>query len=185
MKFDRDQSLMLLLAAPGYRGEEAEPIQGTTRLQKLLFLIEREAGLPAAEGPDFQFTPWKFGPVSKELYDDLEKLENLGLLESDPISAPSLTELDEYGLSFDDLMGDEESQARGSTEEKRYRLTPLGLQWVNRHINQRGQREMLDKIRRIKAKYGALSLQDLLHYVYKKYPDMATASEIKAKVLRK
>lgn len=185
MKFDRDQLLMLLLAAPGYRGVEGEPIQGTTRLQKLLFLLEREAELLPAEGPDFEFTPWKFGPVSKQLYDDLEKLENLGLLESDPISAPSSTELDEYGLSFDDLMGDEQSQARESAEEKSYRLTQLGLQWVNKHIKQKEQRDLLDKIRRIKAKYGALSLQDLLHYVYTRYPDMATASEIKARVLRK
>lgn len=179
----RGQMLMMLLAAPGVRGTEGEPIQGTTRLQKLLFLMEHEAKLKPTKGDDFDFTAWKFGPVSKELYDDLEKLDNLGLLESEPVSEPSKTELDEYGLSFDDLMGEEETQSsRDSFEEKRYRLSEKGLKWVR-------ERELhttaFDKIRKIKEKYGALSLQDLLHYVYTKFPDMTTASEIKGKVLRR
>lgn len=174
--------MMMLLAAPGVRGTEGEPIQGTTRLQKLLFLMEHEAKLKPTKGDDFDFTAWKFGPVSKELYDDLEKLENLGLLESEPVSEPSKTELDEYGLSFDDLMGEEESQSRDSFEEKKYRLSKKGLDWVRAH---KLEAETFDRIRKIKEKYGALSLQDLLHYVYTRFPDMTTASEIKGKVLRR
>ena len=178
----RGQMLMMLLAAPGARGKEGEPIQGTTRLQKLVFLLEHEANLKPTKGDDFDFTAWKFGPVSKELYDDLEKLENLGLLESEPVSEPSKTELDEYGLSFDDLMGEEESQSRDSFEEKRYRLSEKGLKWVR----DRGlHTEAFEKIKKVKEKYGALSLQDLLHYIYTKFPEMATASEIRGKVLRR
>jgi uncharacterized protein len=185
MDMSRGQLLMMLLAAEGHRGEAAEPIQGTTRLQKLLFLLEHEANLKATTGSDFKFEAWKFGPVSKELYDDLEKLENLGLLETDPISASSPTELDEYGLSFDDLMGEEKREAQESSEEKRYRLTRKGLDWIKAHVDGKKQHEVVDKIRRIKAKYGALSLQDLLHYVYSKFPEMTTASEIKARVMRR
>ena len=178
----RGQMLMMLLAAPGVRGKEGEAVQGTTRLQKLLFLMEHEAKLKPTRGSDFDFTAWKFGLVSKELYDDLEKLENLGLLESEPVSEPSKTELDEYGISFDDLMGEEESQSRDSFEEKKYRLSEQGLSWVRAH---RLDTESFNKIRKIKEKYGALSLQDLLHYVYTKFPRMTTASEIKGKVLRR
>ncbi len=179
----RGQMLMMLLAAPGVRGTEGEPIQGTTRLQKLLFLMEHEANLKPTKGDDFDFTAWKFGPVSKELYDDLEKLENLGLLDSEPVSEPSKAELDEFGLSFEDLMGEEETQSsRDSFEEKRYRLSEKGLKWVRDHEL---HTTAFDKIRKIKEKYGALSLQDLLHYVYTKFPDMTTASEIKGKVLRR
>ncbi len=185
MDSSRGQLLMMLLASQGFRGEKAEPIQGTTRLQKLLFLLEREAGLRATQGSDFEFEAWKFGPVSKELYDDLEKLENLGLLQSVPISASASPELDEYGLSFDDLMGEEEDQARESSEEKQYHLTPQGLEWIQKRVHPTRDKDALDKIRRIKEKYGALSLQDLLHYVYTKYPDMTTASEIKTRVLRR
>ncbi len=178
----RGQLLMMLLAAPGARGKEGEPVQGTTRLQKLLFLMEHEAKIKPTRGNDFHFEAWRFGPVSKELYDDLEKLENLDLLESEPVSQASSTELDEYGFSFDGLMGEEESQSLDNFEEKRYRLTPKGLQWVRDHEL---DTETFNKIRRIKEKYGALSLQDLLHYVYTRFPKYTTASEIKGKVLRR
>jgi len=181
----RSQLLMLLLASEGFQGQKGEAIQGTTRLQKLLFLLEHEAKLVPGTGAGFEFTAWKFGPVSKELYDDLEKLENLGLLESEGVAMSSATELDEYGLSFDDLMGEEETQSKDNLEEKRYALTSAGLKWVQSHIDPKRDKDILEKIRRIKTKYGALSLQDLLHYVYTKYPDMTTASEIKDKVLRR
>lgn len=179
----RGEMLMMLLAAPGARGKEGEPVQGTTRLQKLLFLMEHEGDLKATKGKDFDFEPWRFGPVSRELYDDLEKLENLGLLQGEPVSQPSEAELDEYGLSFDDLMGEDEAQSRDSFfEEKKYCLTAKGLQWVRDHEL---HTEAFDKIRKIKEKYGALSLQDLLHYVYTRFPKYTTASEIKGKVLRR
>ena len=181
----RSQLLMLLLASEGFRGQQGEPIQGTTRLQKLLFLLKEEAKLSPSTGKGFEFTAWKFGPVSKELYDDLEKLENLGLLRSEPVAMSSTTERDEFDLSFDDLMGDEESQSRDSLEEKQYSLTPEGLGWVQAHFHPVKEKKTLDTVRRIKTKYGALSLQDLLHYVYTKYPEMTSQSEIKDKVDRK
>jgi len=82
-------------------------------------------------------------------------------------------------------MGEEESQSKGNLEEKRYSLTPDGLRWVQARIDPTRHGETIEKVRRIKTKYGALSLQDLLHYVYTKYPEMTTASEIKDKVLRR
>ncbi|HEV2464288.1 MAG TPA: hypothetical protein VGT04_10805 [Acidobacteriaceae bacterium] len=185
MELSRAQLLMLLLAAPGPKGREAEPIQGTTRLQKLMFLIEKEAGLQPTTGPDLEFTAYKFGPVSKALYDDLEKLENLGLLRSSPVSAASDTELDEYGLAFDDLIGEEEQESKGTFEEKQYSLTPRGLDWLESRIDKLRDESVLDGIRRVKGKYGALSLQDLLHHVYTRYPGMTSASEIKSRVLRR
>ena len=185
-QLSRSELLMMLLAAPGPSGKPAEPVQGTTRLQKLLFLLEHEAKLKP-QGADFQFEPWKFGPVSKELYDDLEKLENLGFLESEPVSAPSTAELDEYGLSFDDLMGGEESQSSVETlEEKQYRLTTRGLDWITKQQrNDPPKAAAVEEVRRLKSKYAGLSLKDLLYYVYTKYPTMTTASEIRGQVIRR
>jgi uncharacterized protein len=185
MELSRAQILMMLLAAPGPRAQEAEPVQGTTRLQKLMFLIEKEAGLQPTTGPDLEFTAYKFGPVSKDLYDDLEKLENLGLLSSHPVSEASDTELDEYGLAFDDLMGEEEQESKDTFEEKQYGLTAKGLEWLKARIDMVRDRSALEGIRRAKGKYGGLSLQDLLHHVYARYPEMTSASEIKARVLRR
>ncbi len=59
-------------------GADEDGLNGITRLQKLLFLLEREEGLTRS-GADFAFTPYKAGPYSSAIYDDLEFLENLGL----------------------------------------------------------------------------------------------------------
>src|ERR1700737_2224795 len=74
----RDIVMLLLGVDPS--GEIAEGIGGMTRLQKLLFLLEKEEGLkPSGDG--FSFVEYKAGPYSSKLYDDLEFLENLGLIE--------------------------------------------------------------------------------------------------------
>jgi uncharacterized protein YwgA len=173
----RSEILMQLLGAAGHAGPST-PIVGTTKLQKLLFLIEREEGICATEGDDFDFTAYKFGPVSKELYDDLGKLENLGYIVSQSVAEPSNVERDEYGLSFEGLMGDEESTE--AFEEKQYSLTEKGKQWLQARNSQPAE---VAKIEKVKGRYGSLSLSDLLRYVYSRYPDMTTASEIREKVL--
>jgi hypothetical protein len=56
---------------------------------------------------------------------------------------------------------------------------------VKAHVDPVKEKKTVETVRRIKTKYGALSLQDLLHYVYTKYPAMTSESEIKDKVLRR
>lgn len=174
--------LLLQLLADTPVGKPNGAVQGITRLQKLLFLVEREAEVKVVEGPDFNFTPYKFGPVSKDLYDDLEKLENLGLIEAQSIAEPSVVERDEYGLSFEGLMGEEEQEAKDTFEERRYAITEKGLNWLRARATAMGS-EALKGIRRVKGKYGALSLSDLLYYVYTRYPEMTSESEIRERVL--
>lgn len=179
MSLSRIDILLMLLGAGG--GKQA--IQGTTRLQKLLFLIEQEAGIKATEGKDFAFSAYKFGPVSKDLYDDLEKLENLGLLEAKGVAEPSESEIGEYDLSYDDLMGDEEQESKDALEERRFKLTNQGVEWLNSRVLPKVNQDVPDKIRRIRGKYGSFALSDLLFHVYTKYPEWTSASEIKDRVL--
>jgi hypothetical protein len=42
---------------------------------------------------------------------------------------------------------------------------------------------VVDGIRKVKSKYSQYSLRDLLRYVYRKYPEMTTRSEILDEVL--
>jgi uncharacterized protein YwgA len=173
----RTDILLELLAASELASADT-PIVGTTRLQKLLFLVENEEDVRVTEGDDFGFTAYKFGPVSKEIYDDLTKLENLDFISTRPVAEPSDVERDEFGLSFEGLVGDEE--ATGALEEKQYKITENGKKWLsNRNLST----EDVQRIRKVKGRYGSLSLSDLLHYVYSKYPKYTTASEIKDRVL--
>jgi uncharacterized phage-associated protein len=176
--------LLLQLLADLPTGKSSGAVQGITRLQKLLFLAEREAGVTVGEGTDFNFTAYKFGPVSKDLYDDLEKLENLGLIETHGIAEPSTAERDEYGLSFEGLMGEEEQESAEVFEERRYAITEQGLNWLKARASAMGD-EVRKGIRRVKGKYGSISLSDLLYYVYTRYPEMTSESEIRERVLNR
>ena len=73
-----DLTLILLGVDPN--GGIGEGIGGMTRLQKYLFLLDREEQV-SPSGPGFEFKAYKAGPYSSKLYDDLEFLENLGSLE--------------------------------------------------------------------------------------------------------
>ncbi|MFC7213703.1 hypothetical protein ACFQO4_06355 [Saliphagus sp. GCM10025334] len=62
--------LVLLYESEDYR------IEGRTRFQKLVFLVQEQIDRDL-----YQFVPYDYGPFSKILLDDLERLEDLGLVE--------------------------------------------------------------------------------------------------------
>ena len=132
---------------------------------------------------------------STKLYDDIEFLENLGLLESQVVGEANPFEAAEINkLSFEDLMGEDSlsdsSDGGGPNspdayQERVFRLTEKGRKKIEELISDNQYKPIIDGIRKIKSKYGKYSLSDLLYYVYTKYPDMTTESEIKDKVLQK
>lgn len=74
MPLQRRSDWALLAVAIG-RGDGLGPVQ----LQKTLFLLGRE--MPNSVGPDFyEFIPYNYGPFSREIYEDAERLQALGLL---------------------------------------------------------------------------------------------------------
>ena len=188
-EIDRRKVVLLLLGI-GPEGELAEGIGGITRLQKFLFLLEKETGLVPTDG-GFEFTAYKKGPYSSKLYDDLEFLENLGFVESEVAAEATPEEAAEIDLlNFDDLMGDgggnaSETLAPDSYEERRFRISEEGAKRIRNLLESGTYQPVIDGIRKIKRKYGNYSLKDLLYYVYTKYPEMTTESDIKDKVLRR
>lgn len=186
---------------------------GITRIQKLLYLLEAEEKIqPSGEG--FMFEPYKAGPYSPRIYDDLEVLENLGYIRrvaptgiqgaaaddltpedlgstSAEASAPEKAEVD---LTFEELMGPDDVMAPGpdeiaptadTYEETRYTLTDRGKRKVEQLIRDNQLKPFVDGIRKVKSRFSYYSLSDLLYYVYTRHPDMTTESEIKEKVLRR
>jgi len=169
------------------------PIVGTTRLQKLLFLVEKEKGLEA-EKESFNFEAFKFGPVSKALYDDIEFLVNIGFLEKSGedsrISEFSLDEIDK--IKVEDLLevtsdlisideGDDMEERTANDDMIVYRVTEKGVNYLKE--NNLIESEESKKIEDIKKRYAKKSLNELLKYIYIKYPDYATESEIRDQVL--
>ncbi len=192
------QDLLLLLLGTDDSGVTSAGIGGTTRLQKLLFLLWKEAGIEQVDR-GFEFTPYKAGPYSRKLYDELELLENLRLIKSEDQGEATEAEAAEIEeLSFEHLMGDDarpfqsvhnrsDASTADSYEERKFTLTDDGLDMVEKLLEDANKQPFIDGIRRIKSKFANYSLQDLLYYVYTKYDDegWTSESEIRDKVLRK
>jgi len=190
----REEITLPLIAATG--SPTPGTIVGITRLQKLLFLTEKETGITPSEKP-FEFTAYKFGPVSKKVYDDLCLLEHLGLLESsanpqppkprtttDPMRLDPETLLSPASLSSSstsEISDDEDELNIESHEMDVFRVTPRGMELLHK----KGLLETPEykKIEVVKKRHGARSLSDLLRYVYTHYEDYTTESEIKDQVL--
>jgi uncharacterized protein YwgA len=186
----RRDLLLLLLGPETHTLSGDEGLGGITRLQKLLFLLEEEERV-TPKGEDFAFEPYKAGPYSPKLYDDLEFLENLGLIKKRVTAEGTEAEAAEMDFTFENLIEPEREQdepfgpAPDAYEEYSYTLTDEGLQKVQHLLTSKDYRSVAESVSRIKARFKRYSLQDLLYYVYTKYPDMTTESEIKEKVLRR
>jgi len=190
----------LLLLLIGLDDAPDAGLGGITRIQKLVYLLETEENIRPA-GDVFKFEPYKAGPYSPRIYDDLEFLENLGFItrsgtdedsrDSAEASEPEKAEVD---LTFDELMGPEDVLSAGSEEisptadsyeEARFRLTAKGKEAMERLLKEHGYMPFVDGIRKAKSRFLKYSLNDLLYYVYTRHPEMTTESEIKEKVLRR
>jgi hypothetical protein len=165
-----------------YAGGQDTKIEGITRLEKLLFLLKQEKGFLANVNPenDFKFFPFRMGPWTNEVYDEVDFLESLGLLskETDAKSTPADTaSLDEL---FDNMML-EKYQKNVSSNDKGteiFKLTKEGKEkalviWNRLTVSEKNG--IID----LMQKFNKINLRQLLRYVYQKYPQYATESEIK------
>jgi uncharacterized protein YwgA len=177
------RELLLLLLGIDSPKQGGGGLGGITRLQKLLFLLEREEHVTPT-GAGFTFEAYKAGPYSPKLYDDLEFLENLGLIGKKVAAEGTEAEAAEIDFTFENLI-ESDSEAPDAYEEYQYFLTQDGLKKIEQLLQSGAYKPLVEAIRRIKGRYGQYSLNDLLYHVYTKYPEMTTESEIKEKVLRR
>ena len=176
--------LLLMIGTGKDKNDIANGINGITRLQKFLFLLENEDYIKKIDD-GYQFEAYKAGPYSPTLYDDLEFLENLGLIKSEISGVATEEEAADMDFTFEELMDSENIKTADVYEEKRFKLTEKGLTKVESLLESKKYYPIVNGIRKIKSKFGNYSLNDLLYYVYTEYPDMTTESEIKDHILRK
>jgi len=188
MQYIRRRELLLMLVGLNDQGATAGSVSGITRLQKFLFLLEQQEEIhPSGDG--FEFEAYKAGPYSSRLYDDLELLENLGLIRTEATAESTITEsVDINRLSFEDLFSgfdqiDGGSRARDSFEERKFTLTKDGREKLDELLKCGDYEPVVEGIRKVKSKYSRYSLRDLLKYVYTNYPGWTTESEIIDEVL--
>ncbi|WP_226041311.1 SocA family protein [Natrinema sp. DC36] len=141
----------------------AGSIQGVTKLQKLLFLVEEETEFFEKYGPElaFEFTAHKMGPFSKHVYEEIRFLQQLKAIETEPMAG------DSDGEEF---------------TNKVFYITPKGEKIASQLSNQLDA-EYDEELRALVEKYNPMELRELLRYVYEEYPAFTTESEIKDEIL--
>jgi len=127
-------------------------IHSMTRLQKIIFLIQQEAGLG-----DFNFKPYKFGPYSPEIDNIVRSLEDQELLK--------ITEITEYNPLQE-------------VPTKIIVLTDKGKCMAKESFTTIDHVTSL-KVRYLVKRFVKVPLTYLIAYIYSKYPEYTTLSEIK------
>jgi uncharacterized protein YwgA len=168
--------VLILLFAGGAMKRENEEIIGNTRLDKLMFLVERETTLKRYL-TSFEFDAYNFGPYSSELFDSVQALANAGLVSvGKSESEEYLNEADRFQieLQLEENTGSPKNAAI-------YSLTAEGRTVASelfRSLSTSEQQELVT----IKTRFNSISLKKLLQYIYRKYPESATKSLIKEQI---
>ncbi len=123
--------------------DDLDPI----RIQKGMFLFAKESG--AASRETYDFIPYNWGPCSFDIYDDLEKLNDDGMIERVPVAGKTWA---------------------------RYRRTPQGDRRSAR-LAPKATKKALRYLNEVKsAVTSEKTFNGLLRSVYKRYPEYATKS---------
>ncbi len=136
--------LLLLVALDAPPGG-LEPV----RVQKALFLLAREAGLPRRER--YWFLPYNYGPMSPRIYRDVDVLVRRGLLERLPVP----------GYAWGRVR---------ATEAGRRRAEELAAGAGER------ERRALAALARIRTLVTSLGFAELLETIYDRHPEYAVKS---------
>jgi uncharacterized protein YwgA len=117
------------------------------QLQKALFLFGKQMPNAVTSG-FYDFLPYNYGPFSKEIYSDMECLRDKGLVEE--LAKPDQN-FPEYAIS---------TAGAGQAVQLRRELPVSATQYLDKLVKW----------------VESQSFQNLLHAVYKAYPDFAVNS---------
>lgn len=137
-----------------YAGDQ-EPIEGRTRLQKMVFLVQQRMYSEEdeyLESEDYEFIPYDYGPFSKELYDDLDTLIEKRM------AASQEEELDSGKVKYD------------------YEIESAGKEFVETQLSTEEAQKILQIARDVKIEYNDMLLSDLIDDVYSQFPEYAEES---------
>lgn len=141
----REEWLLLFIAFEG-APDGLDPV----RLQKGMFLFAQE-GKTVPEQQKYEFRPYSYGPMSRDIYTDIEDLVGKDLVEPVPVQGQTWC---------------------------RYRPTNRGVERGHRLIKTAMEKHPVDAthLYSIKKSVAGVPFADLLEDVYKRYPDYATKS---------
>lgn len=137
--------------------QDGEPIEGRTRLQKMMFLLQQQ--IPNSP-QSYNFHAYDYGPYCSNLQSDVDSLIQEGYLQEIEI------------------------QMIDGKLKYRYQITNEGKDLVqsllrSRKLKKYGLKEIYGQCEQMKEKTNHKNLNDLLKEVYSHYPEFAKFSVFK------
>lgn len=182
--------LLAFIYAEGKTGQNNEAIWGRTRIEKMMFIFEKELSAKFFKDEDVllpEFIPYLYGPYSIEVLDDLNFFIDIDFIEEIETSVSiqdEMTEIHNYAEWEDsDLWEDETDEIPKNKYEMSYALTDKGMKYVAENIWVQLTDNQRSVIIRLKTQINNMLLDDLLSYVYRKYPEYAEESKIRDRYL--
>jgi len=145
-RINRTDLLLLLLYTAGPSGNICEAIGGKTRLQKEVFLAQKDLKDKKIKS-NYSFRPYLYGPYSIELYDDINWLVSEGIIEIRKIKL----------------------EKRGIYTE--YKLTSKGKNEVKQKLDNPNMKISYEIISNIKKQYNKMNIVSLVEFTHNKYPE--------------
>ena len=175
VQFEVDDAIVLLLGAPAQSPSLRGRIEGITRLEKLVFLLERETelGQLLTERPDFE--AYNFGPFSAKVYQAVETLEAADLITDSATLSPT----EEDSWEADHLIGEEPASTFTTRD---FELTGLGRKYYEALLSEMPS-ETEPILRSFKDRFAGVPLRQLIRYVYTRYEDLTDKSLIRKEIL--
>ena len=171
--------LLVLLFASGRKDEEPEAIEGITRLQKLVFLLNQGKGpeVLVKIAREYEYEAYKMGPYAGGLREDLDTLISLGLVGMERLRYLISDDKDDPDYDVDEPDYKQEDK-RKRVESQRFYLTENGRNagkelWENLSSKEKAS------LKKFKAFFCSLTLRQLLIFVYDQFPRFTVKSEIK------
>lgn len=177
------EAIVLLLYAPGREGKSGEGVNGITRLDKLLYLIVKETQLGKTLEREFDFEAYDYGPYSNRVYDIVEELKDVGIIESKPASYDSYEEISDVELMDREAAPEENATIVQGVKTQIYSLSPAGMK-AGRKLFERLNREEREGLQALKSKFNRIPLRELIEYIYTRYPESSVNSKIRDKILK-
>lgn len=172
---ETDDVVVLLLGAPG-GSDPPGHLDGVTRLEKLVFLLERETPVRSWVTESADFRSHKFGPFSVKIYKAVEALSGYHLLED----SARASESEEDRWEAVNVLG---ADLEDPYTTRTFKLTERGFRYYAALIKLLPP-DAEDTLTRFKERFATLSLRQLVRYVYERYPEYTDKSEIRDQVLR-
>lgn len=173
-----DDAIVLLLGA-STRNPRLTPghLEGITRLEKLIFLLERETAAQSWLSEDADFRPYNFGPFSSKVYQAVDMLAAAQIIDDSGTNAKT----QEDSWERDNVIGAISPESNPYVTRD-FKLTDRGWRYYTVLLEQLPN-GAIDELEDFKTRFAALPLRQLVRYVYQRYEDFTTRSVIRDEIL--